>query len=174
MTKSLCVNNKYIENTLPKANDFRKLNYLQHEMESTSYTYNDDFLPITINHNLPIDINIFSELPEYVYNNERSKEFLAAMRNALEQKSDMIEELSVSFSKLIVSEHTSTTLVLDWIFNYFRMYFAFEADGDDSYGYSESNPLKKGLSNQWHELKETEYRQIADEMIGVAIEKARG
>ncbi len=74
---------------------------------------------------LPAELDIFSELPQYVYENEDANLFLNALRKKIFQF-DRTEFSGITLSKLSVTEHTSRTIILEWIYNYFRVFFGFD------------------------------------------------
>lgn len=136
-----------------------------------SYSKTDALTDLQIDRILPQGVDIFSSLPTYVFNNKHAKLFLVEMKRCLLNWNE--EELySISLPKLQVSEHTETTLVIEWIFNYFRSYFAFYKDEGDFYG----SVMKKDetLSNIVKEMKIKDFQLIAEAEVTYAIIMAGG
>lgn len=158
----------------PHPGNLEQIRYMPANDMQTDYLSNSGKNGLRINHAISKDINIFSSLPDYVFENEKSKMFIGALREAVEQVAANCETDHISLSKLVVSEHSDESLVIDWIFNYFRIYFSFENNGEDSYGMSESNPYLKGAFNEWYELSPTHYADVAREVVKKAIAKTRG
>ena len=52
--------------------------------------------------------------------------------------------------------HHRATISIEWIFNYFRAYFSFESDDEDSYGMIENNKENQEFSNYFRKLKPEE------------------
>ena len=115
--------------------------------------------------NLSADANIFNELPEYVYENEDAKSFLNCLRNVL-----LTTDLNgITLSKLCVSEHTNSGLVLDWIYNYFRVYFSFDTDEGNFYGIISSNPEEGSYSNDFKTMDPKQYQTLARAIVDYVV-----
>lgn len=64
--------------------------------------------------------------------------------------------------------HTGSSS-LPWIFNYFRAYFSFESDDEDSYGMIENNKENQEFSNYFRKLKPEEYELVAKSVLDYII-----
>ena len=56
-----------------------------------------------------------------------------------------------------------------FIFNYFRAYFSFESDDEDSYGMIENNKENQEFSNYFRKLKPEEYELVAKSVLDYII-----
>jgi hypothetical protein len=113
------------------------------------------------------ELNIFSSLPHEIFKDERVKDFIENFKQVLE-KIDLSE---VTFPKLkaFISEDKSTSI--NWIFNYFRVYFSFEEDSDsDSYGMIEKNPLSKTLEIKSEHMGK-EYSKAVNDTLSFVLER---
>lgn len=61
------------------------------------------------------------------------------------------------------------TISIEWIFNYFRAYFSFESDDEDSYGMIENNKENQEFSNYFRKLKPEEYELVAKSVLDYII-----
>lgn len=106
---------------------------------------------------LSLDTDIFSGLPEFVFENKKVDRFLNVLKNVIA----MSDLEGVTLSKLHLSEYNEATISIEWIFNYFRAYFSFESDDEDSYGMIENNKENQEFSNYFRKLKPEEYELVA-------------
>lgn len=58
---------------------------------------------------------------------------------------------------------------LEWIYNYFRVYYSFEATGDDSCGFVENNQETGSFKSSFRQMQEADYRMIAEKSINFVI-----
>ena len=115
--------------------------------------------------NLSTDVDIFSELPDCVYENEDAHNFLRSFRKVLLRTK--LE--GVTLSKLCVSEQSESGLVIDWIFNYFRVYFSFDSEEGNFYGIISSNPEEGSYSNEFRVMDAKQYETLAKVIIDYVI-----
>lgn len=141
------------------------------------YDFDEDLLvPSTgslmtsIGRDLPADIDIFSELPSEVFVLPEVGEMLSALKQVLSE----LPTDGVTLSKLRISEYTAESLVLDWIFNYFRVYFSFDFNGDDSFGMIANNPVEDSFFTSCKRIKESQYSTVASEVIAFVLDKLIG
>lgn len=120
-----------------------------------------------IGKDLPADINIFSELPKEVFGLPEVGEMLSELKKVL----DSVVCEDITLSKLRISEQTEEGIVLDWIFNYFRVYFSFEYNGGDSIGMISNNPLENSFSTVCKEIKYDQYEEVATEAVEFVLDK---
>lgn len=114
---------------------------------------------------LSIDVDIFNELPKYVYDNKDLKNFLNVLRKVL--LSTNLE--GITLSKLCVSEKTESGIVLDWIFNYFRVYFSFDLKDGNFFGIVSSNPEKGSFFNEFEMIDSKRYEEQAENIVDHVI-----
>lgn len=118
---------------------------------------------------LDSDIDIFANLPKEIYSNKHVSEFLNALRGAL----SISKPKEITLSKLIVSEKTNQCVTLDWIFNYFRLYFSFDEDGD-YYGIISNNDISGAFSNEFRPMKTQEYANVAKSSLDYVVMMVQG
>lgn len=112
-----------------------------------------------------LDTDIFSGLPEFVFENKKVDRFLNVLKNVIA----MSDLEGVTLSKLHLSEYNEATISIEWIFNYFRAYFSFESDDEDSYGMIENNKENQEFSNYFRKLKPEEYELVAKSVLDYII-----
>lgn len=114
---------------------------------------------------LSIDTDIFSQLPKDVFKNQKVNQFLLTLKRVV---ADADLE-GVTLSKLHLSEFSESTISIEWIFNYFRAYFSFEKDDEDSYGMIENNTETQEFSNYFRQLRPEEYNVVARSVLDYII-----
>lgn len=129
--------------------------------------------PKSIKKILAPEVDIFSELPESVYQNEHANAFLNEMRKSLIKK-DQGTFRGVVLPKLFLTEHTEETIVIEWIFNYFRLYFSFDKEEGDYFGEIVNDPERDFLRNEYKPMKFEKFPDIAKGEINYAVILARG
>ena len=92
---------------------------------------------------LPTDYDIFSNLPQSVYENDDVRFFLECLRRALLKKLSEGEIENVSLTKLRLSEQSDGSITIDWIFSYFRLFFSFDLTEGNMCGIVEINNEQK-------------------------------
>lgn len=156
MTRQFIIRNNYIEN--------EKKQFLKNNNVSSEETSSGDN-SITYTRKLSLDTDVFSGLPEVVFENEKVDQFLNILKNVI-----LTSDLEgVTLSKLHLSEYNETTISIEWIFNYFRAYFSFESDEEDSYGMIENNKENQEFSNYFRRLKPEEYEFVAKSVLDYII-----
>lgn len=126
----------------------------------------------SIKKNLPPGFDIFSALPESVYKNERVGAFLDEMKKSLVKK-DQREFRGVVLPNLFLSENTKETIVIEWIFKDFRLYFLFDAKEGDYYGEIVNDSEKGVFHNCFNKMNFEKFPDIAEAEINFAIEQAK-
>jgi hypothetical protein len=153
MSKNYIIRSDYREKN---SIDFGKSNI----EETSSGTINESYT-----RKLSIDTDIFSKLPKDVFKNQRVNQFLLTLKRVV---ADADLE-GVTLSKLHLSEFNESTISIEWIFNYFRAYFSFEKDDEDSYGMIENNTETQEFSNYFRRLKPEEYNVVARSVLDYII-----
>lgn len=161
MSRSISVKRKYNINA---GKEERQYTVNQTKSNSVDETTSGSF-DVSLQRKLSSDLDIFSELPKEVFLNTKATFFLSALRNVI--LSTDLE--GVTLSKLHVSEMTEDSLMIEWIFNYFRTYFSFEKDDQDSYGMIENNPEAKSFSNQFRVLEINKYEEVAHSIVDYIV-----
>ena len=99
--------------------------------------------------------------------------FLAEMKKAI-LSWDKEELRRVTLPKLQVTEFTDATLVIEWIFNYFRLYFSFDKMEGDYYG-EVMNDLENGkFHNEFKKMELEDFSKVAEAQVAYAIMMAEG
>lgn len=133
--------------------------------EETTTTHTKDS---KISSTLPTDLDVFSELPDSIFLNKRVLAFVNAFKESLHKFSAE----NITLSKLRISEQTDTTIVLDWIYNYFRVYFSFDNDGD-YYGFIINNTEEGEFTNRFMVMKPEQYEDVTQNVIGFVTKMIR-
>lgn len=119
------------------------------------------------------EIDIFSELPNYVYKNTHVKDFLNEMKLSLLEIDRSVLD-NVTLSKLCLTEYSDMTIVIEWIFNYFRIYFSFDSNEGDYYGEVKSDVENGRFHNTFNRMDVSDYHVVAKEEINYAVKMAGG
>ena len=170
MTRTITLEKKYSGNSGEIKNRRVKVQGYFHERDNSSQV---ERLPLNIKRVLPPELDIFSELPAYVYKNEDARIFLEELRKHL--LSYKREELDgIYLSKLRVTESNDITLVIEWIFNYFRLYFSFDRDEGNYYGEVHTDNEKGSFHNAFNRMERDDYPKIAEAEMDYAVMMAGG
>ena len=129
--------------------------------------------PENIKRVLSPEIDIFAALPVAIFENERAKSFLNEMRRCL-LNWDQDELRGITLPKLRVTEFTEVTTVIEWIFNYFRLYFSFDKKEGDFYGEVMSDPDNGKFHNEFRKMELEEFPSIAEAEVAYAVMMAEG
>lgn len=122
---------------------------------------------------LPVELDIFSDLPKSVYENEDVHQFLLSLRKKIIQCDKSVFS-GIALSKLNVAEHTDRTIILEWIFNYFRVYFGFDKHDGDFYGKVMNNPDRGEFYNDMKMMTKDEFDDVAEENLSYVVTMAQG
>lgn len=129
-----------------------------------------DFSEINITESLNGDIDIFTEIPETLYKEKDVALFLKSMREAIVEENPQ----NVTLSKLIVTEETETGCTLDWIFNYFRLYFSFDKIDGDYFGLMSHDIEKKSYKNEFNFMEPQNFKSIAKSVLSYVLFRIQG
>lgn len=127
----------------------------------------------SINKVLPPEIDIFSSLPDKIYDIEHARLFLHEMKKVL-LNLDKAELGGISLPKLQVTEFTDMTIVIEWIFNYFRLYFSFDKKEGDFFGYMMSDIENGRFRNDFKKMELSQFGDVAESQVDYAILMAEG
>lgn len=122
---------------------------------------------------LSFETDIFSSLPESVFSNEHAKIFLLEMKKVL-LSIDAKRLQGITLPKLQLTSETDSTLVIEWIFNYFRFFYLFDKNEGDSYGLVMNNIESGEFLNQCNSFNKKSLSNIARDEIFHAITLAEG
>lgn len=161
MSRDYSIKYKYLMDSNEKDFVYHKSLKQNENLETTS-----GFIDLSIQKKLPVDIDIFAELPRKIYDYPKVEEFLRILRNVI--LSSSLE--NVTLSKLHVSEFTDKSITIEWIFNYFRAYFLFELNSNnDSYGMIKNNLESAEFSSSFKPLQISNYEEIARSVVDYIV-----
>lgn len=163
MKKYINIAEKYIldEDRIEFKEEIYKNNYDFYEKNILTEKTIENIFPA----NLPTDIDIFKNLPNSIYKNNTVRNFLNSLRKVL--LNTYLE--NITFSKLVVSEVSNTGVVLDWIYNYFRIYFSFDTIEGNFYGYVSYNKERGYYENKFSSMFEKDFEEIAELSVEYVI-----
>ena len=113
---------------------------------------------------LPVEKRIFDDIDVHSIKIPRVLRFIQAFTNQL--RNTETSEVTMSRMRLVESEDGYD---LEWIYSYFRVYFSFEANGDDTYGFVENNTESGAFQSVFYKLKEEEYDLIVEKVLKFVI-----
>ena len=96
---------------------------------------------------------------------ERARKFAAVFnREFLHVNTD-----GLTFTKFHLSSLDDGSFNMEWVENYFRVYFAFEKDEDDTWGMVVNDTEREDFLSTFHRLRKEEYALAARESIEFVI-----
>ena len=122
---------------------------------------------------LPPELDVFSDLPDSVNENNHASKFLKELKECIINYDRSIIG-NVSLSKLLETEHTDTVIVIEWIYNYFRVFFGFDKKEGDFFGRVYSDKENGVYSSNVFKMTEDEYRAVAQNNLDYIIEAING
>lgn len=129
-----------------------------------------DIFGINITESLNGDLDIFTDLPESVYKEKDVALFLDALRGVIAEENPQ----NVTLSKLIVTEKTDSGCTLDWIYNYFRLYFSFDKNDGDYFGFMSHDTEKELYKNEFKAMKPQDFKNVAKAMLDYVLVMIQG
>lgn len=161
INKGYCLDDKL---HIHKKNVIKKYE-IKPEMTTTGENIRKSFVT-----KLPTDIDIFEGLPSYVYQNENAKHFLNVLRSVLSNK----HLTGITLAKLCVGEISDSEVEIDWIYNYFRVYFSFSDESGSVYGKIYKNQEKGICRNETGILTPSRYKELAEEILNEVVRMIQG
>lgn len=113
---------------------------------------------------LPVEKRIFDDIDVHSIKIPRVLRFIQAFTDQLRNT----ETSEVTMSKMRLAE-LEDGYDLEWIYSYFRIYFSFEASGDDTYGFVENNTKSGSFQSSFYKMKEEEYDLIVEKVLKFVI-----
>lgn len=113
---------------------------------------------------LPVEKRIFDSIDVSSIKNPRVLRFIQAFTEQLRNT----ETSAVTMSKMRLAE-SEDGYDLEWIYSYFRIYFSFESNGDDTYGFVENNTDSGSFQSIFYKMKEEEYDLIVEKVLKFVI-----
>lgn len=168
MCASIVLEKKYSidQNTSAKGYTVEKRYSCKSVYESAHRIFSD----LNITSSLDSDLDIFSKLPDFVYDNKDASIFLQALRRAIIKENPK----DITLAKMIVTEKTETGFTLEWIYNYFRIYFSFDSEDGDYFGCISHNGEDGSFKNEFKPMRVTEFDDVAEAMLDYVIMMIQG
>lgn len=150
------VNNKYVIEPKKTTQQNNRISYLG------SY--------VSLIGQISSEFNIFSNLPEHIYDTPRIRNFLQIFKKKISEISNQTRALT----KLNASLDEEGNWSIDWMFRNLRIYFIFNANDVDSYGLLVRKQNGIGISSECDMLTEQNYEQIIDKTINLVVNNQKG
>lgn len=168
MCASIILENKYSISSNNDAKDYTVEK--RYSCETVYESAHKILSELNIISSLDSDIDIFTNLPDYVYLNKNSALFLRALRKAILKENPK----NITFSKLVVTEKSETGFTLEWIYNYFRMYFSFDSVDGNYCGFISHNSEDGTFKNEFKPLNPSEFDDVAIALVDYVIMMIQG
>ena len=119
---------------------------------------------------LCVELDIFDRLPsDIIRSKPRVSRFLDKMRTYIVDNSNYLSELH--YNKLSIEQSpNSNELMVDWIYNYFRVFFSFDDNEGDMYGLIENNPQTKIFRSEFLPFNESIYDEVVAKSVKFVTE----
>lgn len=168
MNKNIVIQQSYSVDLKQNKSDF--VVPQKYEGESPYGHVKRDIFGINITESLNGDLDIFTDLPESVYKEKDVALFLDALREVIAEENPQ----NVTLSKLIVTEKTDSGCTLDWIYNYFRLYFSFDKNDGDYFGFMSHDTEKELYKNEFKAMKPQDFKNVAKAMLDYVLVMIQG
>ena len=168
MNKNIVIQQSYSVDLKQNKSDF--VVPQKYEGESPYGHVKRDIFGINITESLNGDLDIFTDLPESVYKEKDVALFLDALRGVIAEENPQ----NVTLSKLIVTEKTDSGCTLDWIYNYFRLYFSFDKNDGDYFGFMSHDTEKELYKNEFKAMKPQDFKNVAKAMLNYVLVMIQG
>ncbi|WP_455524912.1 hypothetical protein [Holdemanella biformis] len=168
MNKNIVIQQSYSVDLQQNQSDF--VVPQKYEGESPYGHVKRDIFGINITESLNGDLDIFTDLPESVYKEKDVALFLDALRRVIAEENPQ----NVTLSKLIVTEKTDSGCTLDWIYNYFRLYFSFDKNDGDYFGFMSHDTEKELYKNEFKAMKPQDFKNVAKAMLDYVLVMIQG
>ena len=142
-------------------------------LKKLNYNTVADYISESIKKILSPEVDIFSELPTKVYNIEYVKLFLDDLRACI-LNHDPEDFRCITLPKLRVTELTDITIVIEWIFNYYRLYFTFDKNEGCFYGVVKNDIENNEFLNEFKKMDQENFSIVAETELEYAILMAKG
>ena len=168
MNKNIVIQQSYSVDLQQNNSDF--VVPQKYEGESPYEHLKREIFGINITESLNGDLDIFTDLPESVYKEKDVALFLDALRGVIAEENPQ----NVTLSKLIVTEKTDSGCTLDWIYNYFRLYFSFDKNDGDYFGFMSHDTEKELYKNEFKAMKPQDFKNVAKAMLDYVLVMIQG
>jgi hypothetical protein len=125
---------------------------------------------LNITSSLDSDLDVFTNLPDFVYDNKDASIFLQSLRKAIIKENPK----DITLAKMIVTEKTETGFTLEWIYNYFRIYFSFDSEDGNFFGCISHNGEDGYFKNEFKPMKVSEFDDVAEAILDYVIMMIQG
>lgn len=142
----------------------------KYTVESTYFNESKGVSEANITECLSGDLDIFTEIPDALYKEKDVAMFLGALRKAIAKENPQ----NVTLAKLVVTEQTDTSCTLDWIYNYFRLYFSFDKKDGDYFGFMSFDEKKKSYRNEFKAMSPNDFDNVASAMLDYVLMMIQG
>lgn len=122
---------------------------------------------------LPFDLDIFDIVKdERVSSKPRATIFLSRLRKVIQDRKNSFE--NIHFNRLSIEESEKPEeLMVDWLYNYFRVFYSFDDKQGDMYGLILNNTVSLEFSSEFKPLKVSEYDKVAEKTVDFVVENIR-
>lgn len=114
---------------------------------------------------LPVEKRIFDEIDTKDISMQRVHDFIDAFTNALR----LTDLGDITLTPMHFTQNEDGSCELEWIYNYFRLYYSFEPTGDDTFGLVENNTDTRTFKSTFTPMREGNYLSIAYESLNYVI-----
>lgn len=136
----------------------------------------DGILTYLKNYTIPIpnNIDIFDIIHDKrVMSKPRIFKFLLKLRYSIYQRINEISDLCFNKLSIEISERPHE-LMIDWLYNYFRVFYSFNDIEGDMYGLILNNTMKFEFTSEFKPLIESNYNEIAEKTLDFVIKNIQG
>lgn len=119
---------------------------------------------------LCVELDIFERLPsDIIRSKPRVSRFLDKMRTYMVDNAKYLSDLH--YNRLSIEQSSnSSELMVDWIYNYFRVFFSFDDNEGDMYGLIENNPQTKMFRSEFLPFNESNYDEVVAKSVKFVTE----
>lgn len=114
---------------------------------------------------LPVEKRIFDGIDISCITMPRVRTFIDTFSEVLRKT----EIGDVSLTAMRIERTEDEGYELEWIYNYFRVYYSFEVTGDDTCGFVESNQETGSFNSSFRQMQEADYKVIAEKSLIIVI-----
>ena len=119
---------------------------------------------------LCVELDIFERLPnDIIKSKPRVSRFLDEMRTYMVDNSKNLSDFHYNRLSIELSSN-SDELMIDWIYNYFRVFFSFDDNEGDMYGLIENNPQTKIFRSEFCPFNESNYDEVVAKSVKFVTE----
>lgn len=134
--------------------------------------FSEDFEKDQLTIPLSMDLDIFDIFHDKrVQSKERVKCFLESLRMSIKRLLEVENLGNIYLNKLSIEEQKDESeLMVDWIFNYFRVFYSFDDKEGDMYGMIVNDTERLDFLSEFKQLKESDYDKVAEKTVSFVLE----